>query len=196
MAVKNKPGSSNSNPTNLITGTTVLPIARVKRIIKEDDDVTMCAADATFVIAVAAELFIGHFVKQGLEQANAESRNKVLYQDLANAVKDHEYLEFLQAFKTYNDAMKQNNSTRTLDKTNSAYNSEESSDDNCEGNGTNIGRHDNEEGPSNDDLDMVYESGQDMSEIDKPKHIAKTVRPSTTKELGPIQAKQLAMKLI
>ncbi|CAG8590385.1 7991_t:CDS:2 [Gigaspora margarita] len=175
MAVKNKSGASTSNSTSLITGTTVLPIARVKRIIKEDDEITMCAADATFVIAVAAELFVGHFVKQGLEKANVEKRKNVLYRDLANAVKDQRRLEFLQnvvpqtckfekALKTYNDAVKQHEATRTLDETNSVNNSDdESSDNNCEKNGANIGRQ-NIDDQSNDDLDMISESGQDTSE--------------------------------
>ncbi|CAG8496118.1 3219_t:CDS:2 [Dentiscutata erythropus] len=171
MAVKNKSGSSTSNPTSLITGTTVLPIARVKRIIKEDDEITMCSADATFVIAVAAELFVGHFAKQGLEKANTERRKNILYRDLANAVKDQRHLEFLQsvvpqtckfekALKAYNDAMKQHEATKAL---NDANSDDESSDDNCEKNGADIGRQNNDD-QSNDDLDMISESGQDTSE--------------------------------
>ncbi|CAG8743962.1 31505_t:CDS:2 [Racocetra persica] len=181
MAVKNKSGSLNSNPTSPITGTTVLPIARVKRIIKEDDEITMCAADATFVIAVAAELFIGHFVKQGLERANAEKRKNVLYQDLvlfnsqtnivvaANATSNcldvvPQTCKFEKALKTYNDAMKQHDVTRTFDETNSDDSSEESSDDNCDENDADAGHQNNEEDQSNDEFDMISESGQDMSE--------------------------------
>ncbi|CAG8669003.1 14275_t:CDS:2 [Cetraspora pellucida] len=161
MAVKNKSVSLNSNPTSPITGTTVLPIARVKRIIKEDDEVTMCAADATFVIAVAAELFIGHFVKQGLEQANSEKRRNVLYQDLGVVPQT---CKFEKALKTYNDTMKQYDTTRTFDETNSDNSSEESSDDNCDGNDADVGLQNNEEDQSNDELDLISESGQDMSE--------------------------------
>ncbi|CAG8442618.1 17244_t:CDS:2 [Dentiscutata heterogama] len=157
MAVKNKSGSSTSNPTSLITGTTVLPIARVKRIIKEDDEITMCSADATFVIAVAAELFVGHFAKQGLEKANAERRKNIHYRDLGVVPQT---CKFEKALKAYNDAMKQQEATRAF---NDANSDDESSDDNCEKNGANIGRQNNDD-QSNDDLDMISESGQDTSE--------------------------------
>jgi hypothetical protein len=35
------------------TGTTQLPAARLKRIIKEDSEITTCSADAIFLISIA-----------------------------------------------------------------------------------------------------------------------------------------------
>lgn len=41
------------------TGNTILPVTRVKRIVKEDNEVRTCGADVAFLITVAAvERFI------------------------------------------------------------------------------------------------------------------------------------------
>lgn len=39
--------------TERVPGTTILPLARIKRVIKEDKDVSLINAEATFCIAYA-----------------------------------------------------------------------------------------------------------------------------------------------
>ncbi|RUP45808.1 histone-like transcription factor (CBF/NF-Y) and archaeal histone-domain-containing protein [Jimgerdemannia flammicorona] len=63
-------------------GTTQLPIARVKRIIKEDKEVSLINAEATFLVAVATELFMEYLVSEGFSRARRDKRKTVYYRDL------------------------------------------------------------------------------------------------------------------
>lgn len=45
--------SSQKTVTERVPGTTILPLARIKRVIKEDKDVSLINAEATFCIAYA-----------------------------------------------------------------------------------------------------------------------------------------------
>ncbi|KAF9436962.1 hypothetical protein BGZ76_002413 [Entomortierella beljakovae] len=77
-------------------GTTQLPAARVKRIIKEDKEVQMVSNDAVFLISMATELFLEGFTSKAFNLAKMEKRKTVSYKDLAMAVTQHDSLEFLQ----------------------------------------------------------------------------------------------------
>ncbi|KAG0060781.1 hypothetical protein BGZ90_003887 [Linnemannia elongata] len=67
-------------------GTTQLPVARVKRIIKEDKDVQMVSNDAVFLISLATELFLESFTAKAFNLAKIEKRKTVSYKDLGNVV--------------------------------------------------------------------------------------------------------------
>lgn len=45
--------STQKTITERVPGTTILPLARIKRVIKEDKDVSLINAEATFCIAYA-----------------------------------------------------------------------------------------------------------------------------------------------
>ncbi|KAF9160172.1 hypothetical protein DFQ26_005806 [Actinomortierella ambigua] len=77
-------------------GTTALPAARIKRIIKEDKDVNMVSNDAVFLISLATELFLESFMSKAYGLAKMEKRKTVFYKDLATAVSQHDMLDFLQ----------------------------------------------------------------------------------------------------
>ncbi|KAI7852411.1 histone-fold-containing protein [Circinella umbellata] len=77
-------------------GTTTLPIARVKRLIKEDKEVSLINAEATFCVAYATELFMEYLVKEGFTRARKEKRKTVYYKDLASSVSEVEQFEFLE----------------------------------------------------------------------------------------------------
>ncbi|CEI96370.1 hypothetical protein G6F70_000225 [Rhizopus microsporus] len=77
-------------------GTTTFPLARIKRLIKEDKDISLISTDATFCITYAAELFIEYLVSEALDKAKQEKRKSVFYKDLAKVVKDVEPFEFLE----------------------------------------------------------------------------------------------------
>ncbi|CAG8709474.1 9337_t:CDS:2 [Acaulospora morrowiae] len=107
--------TSAPNSISSSNGNTILPVARVKRILKEDD--VTCGPDVSFLFVATAELFIEYLAKQGLEQAKKEGRKNLNYQDLANAVTRTSNLGFLKdvipqtytlesAMKLYEDAMK------------------------------------------------------------------------------------------
>ncbi|KAI9488102.1 histone-fold-containing protein [Zychaea mexicana] len=77
-------------------GSTTLPIARVKRVIKEDKEVSLINAEATFCVAYATELFMEYLVKEGFTRARKEKRKTIFYKDLASAVSEVEQFEFLE----------------------------------------------------------------------------------------------------
>ncbi|CAI2167508.1 15360_t:CDS:2 [Funneliformis geosporum] len=102
-------------------GTTVLPIARVKRIIKLDEEITTIGTDSTFLIAIAAELFVDYFVKKGVDQAKSEKRKVIRYEDMAYLVKNNENLGFLQDIvpetQAFEDYLKNRNRKKRKRKT-------------------------------------------------------------------------------
>ncbi|WOO81510.1 Putative transcription factor [Vanrija pseudolonga] len=77
-------------------GTTLFPISRIKRIIKADKELDMMSAEATFLVAVATEYFIKHFMEEGYMKARLEKRRIVNYKDMANVVERSEEFEFLK----------------------------------------------------------------------------------------------------
>ncbi|KAL4807832.1 histone-fold-containing protein [Aspergillus unguis] len=80
-----------------ITGQSSLPISRIKKIIQLDDDIVQCSSNATFVVAMATELFIQYLVEQGHNVVKSERkpRKTIQYKDLATAVSRIDNLEFL-----------------------------------------------------------------------------------------------------
>jgi len=71
--------------------------ARIKKIIKADDDIYQCNKQATFLVSVATEMFVQYLAEQGVKALAAErkQRKTVQYKDLANAVTRIDNLEFL-----------------------------------------------------------------------------------------------------
>ncbi|CAN6610506.1 hypothetical protein TRVA0_004S02740 [Trichomonascus vanleenenianus] len=72
-----------------------IPLARVKRIIKQDDEVVTVSSGAVYAIATATELFANYFAEQAYLSAQADKRKKLQYQDFATAVANIDQLEFL-----------------------------------------------------------------------------------------------------
>jgi histone H3/H4 len=80
--------SGNDNTANL-----VLPLARVKRIIKSDPDVKLVSADANFLIAKvlplpvhsttqSTELFLEYLAVEAEKEAKAGGKKTITYDDL------------------------------------------------------------------------------------------------------------------
>ncbi|PWY99770.1 histone-fold-containing protein [Testicularia cyperi] len=88
--------SKASSPQKRQAGASVLPMARVQRIIKADRDVDICSKEATFLISMATELFIKKLTDEAYTNARLDKRKVVQYKDLSRAVQHNEYLEFLK----------------------------------------------------------------------------------------------------
>nr|OQO24137.1 hypothetical protein B0A51_07560 [Rachicladosporium sp. CCFEE 5018] len=97
-------------PTKDATGTVSLPLARIKKIVSQDDDISQCSNNAAFVITAATEKFLQHLVEQSYNIVKSERkpRRNIQYRDVANAVARVENLEFLsdvvpktQTYKQY-----------------------------------------------------------------------------------------------
>ncbi|KAK0119782.1 hypothetical protein ONS95_011215 [Cadophora gregata] len=84
-------------PRKEATGTTQLPLSRVKKMIQVDSDIHACSNSAAFVITVATEMFIQYLSEQAHNVVRSEKkpRRNIQYRDLANAVAHHDNLEFL-----------------------------------------------------------------------------------------------------
>ncbi|KAJ1986268.1 hypothetical protein H4R33_003466 [Dimargaris cristalligena] len=88
--------NSTAKSSSAATSTNVtFPISRVRRIIKEDPDITICQADAVHAIAVAAQIFAQELAKSGQQMAQEGKRKTLAYKDLAKAVSETERMEFL-----------------------------------------------------------------------------------------------------
>ena len=70
-----------SNSRRLLTQSLV---ARVKKIIAQDDDISNCSNNAAFVITVAAEMFLQHLVEQSYNIVKSERkpRRNIQYRDV------------------------------------------------------------------------------------------------------------------
>nr|ODN81320.1 hypothetical protein L203_05572 [Cryptococcus depauperatus CBS 7841] len=63
-------------------GTTMFPTSRIKKIVKADRDIDIMSSEATFMVAIAAEYFIKHFMEEGYTKARLEKRKIVNYKDM------------------------------------------------------------------------------------------------------------------
>jgi DNA polymerase epsilon subunit 4 len=94
-------------PSKEITGTVSLPrtscsillyklatpsnkfaVARVKKIISQDDDINSCSNNAAFVITVATEMFLQHLVEQAHNVVKSERkpRRNIQYRDVGEYI--------------------------------------------------------------------------------------------------------------
>ncbi|KAK5948352.1 hypothetical protein OHC33_010663 [Knufia fluminis] len=80
-----------------ISGTSALPLARVKKIIAQDEDIAQCSNGAAFAISVATEEFLRYLTEQAYNVAKSESkpRKNIQYKDIAAAVSKLDNLQFL-----------------------------------------------------------------------------------------------------
>ncbi|KFY24499.1 hypothetical protein V491_02139 [Pseudogymnoascus sp. VKM F-3775] len=89
--------SSAIPPRGDTTGTSQLPLSRVKRLIALDPDIAACSNPAAFLIALATESFIQHLSTSAHSVVRSERkpRKNIQYRDLAAAVARMDTLEFL-----------------------------------------------------------------------------------------------------
>ncbi|KAL7751760.1 hypothetical protein RI367_002759 [Sorochytrium milnesiophthora] len=88
---------SNAMEVDTSLGTTVFPLARVKKIVKLDPDVPNVQQDAIFLIAKATELFLENYSWKLYEAASAEKRKTVQYRDMVKVVQNTDAYFFLEA---------------------------------------------------------------------------------------------------
>ena len=74
----------------------VLPLARVKKIMKLDTDVKNMSREATLLVTKATELFVGHISQLTFQHAEGQRRRTVKSEDLDAAVHNFDELEWLQ----------------------------------------------------------------------------------------------------
>lgn len=77
------------------SGTSVLPLSKIKKIFKTDPEHVSASEAAVFSTAIATELFVQYFTEQASLIARSEKRKKLQYKDFASAVSNIEQLNFL-----------------------------------------------------------------------------------------------------
>ncbi|CBA11517.1 DNA polymerase epsilon subunit C [Schizosaccharomyces pombe] len=76
-------------------GKTVLPLSRVKRIIKQDEDVHYCSNASALLISVATELFVEKLATEAYQLAKLQKRKGIRYRDVEDVVRKDDQFEFL-----------------------------------------------------------------------------------------------------
>lgn len=74
-----------------------LPLARIKRIVKQDPDISMISTAAVQTLSAAVQLFVCHFTEQALMESRMNGRNRLTYSDFADAVAHQDELDFLSS---------------------------------------------------------------------------------------------------
>jgi len=82
-------------------GKTLLPFARVQKIIKADKEIAIVAKDATFLISLATEEFIRRVSEAGSRAASRDNRTMVQLRDLASVVRRIDEFMFLEDILPY-----------------------------------------------------------------------------------------------
>eukprot|EP00879_Flechtneria_rotunda_P018654 GHRR01019577.1.p1 GENE.GHRR01019577.1~~GHRR01019577.1.p1 ORF type:complete len:285 (+),score=137.61 GHRR01019577.1:828-1682(+) len=72
-----------------------LPLARIKKIMKSDEDVRMISAEAPVLFAKACEMFILEMTLRSWVHAEENRRRTLQRSDVATAIARHEILDFL-----------------------------------------------------------------------------------------------------
>ena len=72
-------------------------VARIKKIIAQDEDIAQCSNGAAFAISVATEEFLRYITEQAFIVAKSEAkpRKNIQYKDIATAVAKLDNLQFL-----------------------------------------------------------------------------------------------------
>ncbi|KAJ1676019.1 hypothetical protein EV182_000088 [Spiromyces aspiralis] len=78
-----------------VLGTTQLPAARIKKIVKGDKQISACSTDALFLISKVTELFIESLMQESFEFSRFDKRKTVQYKDMVKAVQSMEPYNFL-----------------------------------------------------------------------------------------------------
>ncbi|KAG8198147.1 hypothetical protein JTE90_006899 [Oedothorax gibbosus] len=72
----------------------ILPLSRIRMIMKSSPDVGNISPDSCFLVTKATEGFIANLVRQALKTSSNKSR--IDYSDLADVVQTIEHLDFLK----------------------------------------------------------------------------------------------------
>ncbi|KAI0308920.1 histone-fold-containing protein [Amylostereum chailletii] len=72
-----------------------LPLARIKKVMKNDPDVKMIAADAPIIFCKACEIFIAEITARAFIVADSNKRRTLSRQDIAKALSKSDQFDFL-----------------------------------------------------------------------------------------------------
>lgn len=73
----------------------ILPLARIKKIMKADPELNKCTPDSVLATAISTELFLEWLATTAAEIARTDNRKTIKYDDLAQIVAKDERASFL-----------------------------------------------------------------------------------------------------
>lgn len=73
-----------------------LPLARIKRIMKSDEDVRMISAEAPVLFAKACEIFVLELAVRSWGAAGKNKRKVISKEDVETAIKTTDFFDFLE----------------------------------------------------------------------------------------------------
>ena len=74
---------------------TLLPLARIKTIMKLDPSVTAISQDALYAVTVATQLFLELLTMESFQFTLQQGRKTIIYRDVCNSINDIHEFEFL-----------------------------------------------------------------------------------------------------
>lgn len=74
----------------------ILPLHKVKKLIKSENSVKAVSGEASFAIARATELLVEQLVVKAYKKTETENRDLIEYEDIASAVSKWSATEFLR----------------------------------------------------------------------------------------------------
>ena len=83
-----------TNNSNVFTRHS-LPIAKIKKIIKLDNNVKMISSEVPVLLSKACELFIAELAFKSYAYTLSENRKIIQRNDIAKAIANNDYLDFL-----------------------------------------------------------------------------------------------------
>ncbi|WOG81230.1 hypothetical protein DCAR_0100375 [Daucus carota subsp. sativus] len=99
-----KPGAYSGLLSGSISGPHLLPLARIKKIMKKsNDDVKMISGEAPIVFSKACELFIEELTKRSWNMTMQAKRRTLHKEDVAAAVVATEIFDFLVPIVSVDD---------------------------------------------------------------------------------------------
>ena len=72
-----------------------MPLARIKKIMKSDEDVRMISAEAPILFALACRLFITEITHKAAFHARKQQRKTLQRNDVAKVITENETFDFL-----------------------------------------------------------------------------------------------------
>lgn len=78
------------------SGKSLLPLSRVQKIIKADEDMMMVQKEAVLLISLATERFMRRFAEANAMAAQREKRTTTQHKDLANVIRRADEYAFLE----------------------------------------------------------------------------------------------------
>ncbi|CEH13324.1 related to ccaat-binding transcription factor subunit aab-1 [Ceraceosorus bombacis] len=88
-------GPCSFNPDGFKPGPGQLPLARIKKVMKADDEIKMISAEAPIIFARACEVFISDLTCRAYLEATSHKRRTITRSDVSAAIRRSDLFDFL-----------------------------------------------------------------------------------------------------